>query len=182
MRTHSFLTCSVLALGVAVTTASAQSSENPPAAERGRADRDFMMTAAAGGMAEVELGQLAAEKATRPEVKQFAQMLVNDHSQANEELKTLAQRKNVSLPSGPKAEHDAEKERLSRLSGPAFDDAYVQSMVKDHEKDVELFSRQASSGSDPEAKAWAAKILPKLKQHLAQAKQLAAGRPAGQPR
>jgi putative membrane protein len=136
-------------------------------------DAGFIKQAAADGQAEVELGQLASSKATRPEVKEFAQMMVSDHGKANDELKELASRKGVTLPTEPTAAQKAEKARLEKLSGAAFDDAYTKAMEKDHRKAVNLFSKQAKSGSDNEVKQWAEEKLPKLKEHLTKAEQLA---------
>lgn len=145
----------------------------PPAA-----DSKFMKDAAAGGMGEVELGRLASEKATRPEVKAFGKMMVDDHSKANAELKALAEKKNVTLPAGPKPEHKALEARLSKLSGSAFDDAYMAAMVKDHEKDVREFERESKTGGDDDVKSWAGKTLPTLRHHLDEAKERAPKRAA----
>jgi putative membrane protein len=173
-RTHSTIRRSLLiSLGLTLAMGTARATDDPKA--KGSASQ-FMKDAAADGLAEVELGKMAADKATRPEVKKFAEMMVEDHGKANEELKNLADRKSVSLPSEPKPEMKAEKEKLSKMSGPAFDDGYVRCMLKDHEKAVALFSKEASSGSDPDTKAWAAKTLPALKEHLAKVKELASGR------
>jgi putative membrane protein len=158
------------------------SSQDPAGAARQQAggmalsDAQFAKDAAADGLAEVELGRLAVEKASSPEVKSFGQKMIDDHSKANEELKALASRKDIDLPSEPKPEHKAEKERLEKLSGAAFDQAYAKAMAKDHKKAVDLFSKQASRGSDAELKAWAAQKLPTLKQHHAKADQLAGGK------
>jgi putative membrane protein len=155
------------------------SSQDPAGAAReqtGRmpaSDAQFARDAAADGLAEVELGRLAVEKASSAEVKSFGQMMVEDHSKANEELKALASRKDINLPSDPKPEHKAEKERLEKLSGAAFDQAYAKAMAKEHKKAVDLFSKQASRGADAELKAWAAQKLPTLKQHHAKAAELA---------
>ena len=139
-------------------------------------DAAFMKSAAAAGMAEVECGTLAADKATRSEVKAYGQMLADDHTKANEELKDLAGQKSVTLPSGPTPAQTAAKNRLSKLSGAAFDSAYVGQMVKDHQAAVALFSRESKSGADADAKAWATKTLPALEAHLAKAKELAAAK------
>jgi putative membrane protein len=145
-----------------------------PAADAGK-DRAFMEEAAAAGMAEVELGKLAVQKATSPDVKSFAQMMVDDHTKANEELKALAARQNVTLPPKPTAEHTAARERLSQLSGAAFDAAYMEAMVTDHNKAVALFSQESKDGVDPDAKTWAIKTLPTLQRHQAKAAALAQG-------
>jgi putative membrane protein len=130
------------------------------------ADEAFVMKVAKGGMAEVELGKLAAEKASSDQVKKFGQRMADDHSKANDELKTLAQSKHITLPSEIGAEEKALRDRLMKLSGPAFDQAYMKAMVSDHVKDVNEFKVESKSGKDPEVKAWAAKTLPTLEEHL----------------
>jgi putative membrane protein len=126
----------------------------------------FVKEAAIGGMAEVELGRLASEKASSDQVKKFGQRMVTDHGKANEELKSLAQSKGIAVPSEPDAKHKQTRDRLSKLSGVAFDRAYMDEMLQDHKKDVSAFQKQSASGSDPEIKAWAAKTLPVLQEHL----------------
>ena len=129
-------------------------------------DQHFISEAAAGGMAEVELGKIAADKASNPEVKKFGQRMADDHGKANDELKALAQSKQISLPTAIDAKHKATIDRLSKLSGPAFDRAYVQDMLKDHEKDVAAFRAESKNGKDSDVKAWAGKTLPTLEEHL----------------
>lgn len=126
---------------------------------------DFMKAAAQGGMAEVEMGRLAASKAADPEVKKYGQMMVDDHSKANAELKTLAGKKNVTLPADL-GSHQATVDKLKGLSGADFDKAYVSAMVDDHEEDVGEFQSQADKSADADVKAFAAKTLPVLKNHL----------------
>jgi putative membrane protein len=130
------------------------------------ADQAFVHEAAMGGMAEVELGKLAAAKATNSKVKSFAERMVTDHGKANDELKNLASSKHVTLPAAVDAKHQAAHDRLAKLSGAAFDRAYVRDMVTDHEKDVAAFRRESQSGKDPDVKMWAAKTLPTLQDHL----------------
>jgi putative membrane protein len=127
---------------------------------------DFWSEAAIGGMTEVELGKLAAQKAKNAEVKKFAQMMVTDHSKANDELKSLAQKKNITLPTQLDSAHQSDIQALQSESADNFDKEYVDMMVEDHEKDVAFFQRQASTGTDPDAKAFAAKTLPVLQKHL----------------
>jgi len=134
------------------------------------ADRTFVMNAARGGMAEVEMGRVAASKATDADVKQFGQRMVDDHSKANDELKALAASKNVTLPAEPTAKQKADKARLDKLSGAAFDRAYMADMVMDHNKDVAEFQHAAATAADPDLKAWAAKTLPTLQDHQKSAK------------
>jgi putative membrane protein len=126
----------------------------------------FMTEAARGGMAEVELSRTAQTKAQNAEVKAFAQKMVQDHSNANTEIKALAAKKNVTLPTEMDAAHKTMAETMAKLSGAEFDKAYVNAMVADHEKSVALFQTQANSGTDADAKALAAKTLPTLKMHL----------------
>jgi putative membrane protein len=129
-------------------------------------DQVFVKDAAIGGMAEVALGQLASTKATNDKVKAFAQRMVMDHGKANDELKTLASSKNMTLPATVDAKHKATHDRLAKLSGAAFDRAYVSDMVADHRKDVAAFTRQAASATDHDVKQFAAKTLPTLEEHL----------------
>ena len=135
---------------------------------------NFWTNAARGGMAEVELGKLAAGKAQNAEVKSFAQKMVTDHTKANEELKALAAKKNVTLPTGMDSAHQSMMTNLQNLSGAEFDKEYVNGQVRDHEATVQLFEKQAEDNSDPEAKAFAAKTLPTLRMHLDMIKKIQA--------
>jgi putative membrane protein len=130
------------------------------------ADRTFAMNVAKDGMAEVELGKLAVEKAANADVKKFGQRMVDDHSKANDELKALAATKNITLPAAPDAAQKAEHDKLMKLSGAAFDRAYMQAMVQGHMKAVASFKRESQTGKDAEIKAFAAKTLPTLEDHL----------------
>ena len=129
-------------------------------------DEKFVMEAGKGGMAEVELGRMAVDKASNDDVKKFGQRMVDDHSKAGDELKALAQSKHITVPSEIDPKDRALRERLMKLSGPAFDQAYMQAMVNDHVKDVGDFSTEARAGKDPDVKAWAGKTLPTLEEHL----------------
>ena len=130
------------------------------------AEENFWTTAAEGGIAEVEMGRIASQKAQNPEVKKFAQMMVADHTKANNELKAAAGKKKVKLPETYGPNQKSTIDELNRLTGADFDREYVQAMVDDHTADVALFEDQAQDDSDPEAKAFAAKTLPVLKKHL----------------
>ena len=132
-------------------------------------DQHFIKEAASGGMAEVELGQLAADKASSPEVKQFGERMVKDHSQANDQLKQIASQKGVTLSNSLSKKDQATKDKLSKLNGDAFDRAYMSDMVKDHKMDIAQFQRESSSGKDPDVKQFASQTLPTLKDHLKQA-------------
>ena len=134
----------------------------------------FAKNAAQGGTAEVQLGRLAATRASSPAVRQFGQQMVEDHSKAGNELTQLAARKNIQLPTELKAEHKALMDKLSQLSGADFDKAYVDAMVDDHEHDAEEFQAQSNGGSDPDVKAFAAKTLPVIQHHLQMIKDIKA--------
>jgi len=163
------LATGVMALAIAL-PAGAQTSQGTAKANTTKtakaADQTFVMKAARGGLAEVELGKLAEDKATNDQVKQFGKKMVDDHGKANDELKSLAQSKNITLPTDLSAKDKALHDRLSKLSGAAFDRAYMQAMVKDHREDVNEFRTESKSGADPEVKQWAAKTLPTLETHL----------------
>ena len=129
-------------------------------------DRTFAEKAAAGGVAEVEGGKIAEQRAANDKVKQFGARMVQDHSKANEELKQLASGKGLQLPSAPDAHSKEMMAKLQKLSGAEFDRAYMDHMVKEHKKDVAEFKKEAGSGKDPQIKAFAAKTLPTLEEHL----------------
>jgi len=133
------------------------------------ADSAFAMKAAQGGMAEVKLGELASEKGTSQTVKDFGKRMVDDHGKANDELKSLASKKGWTLPTDISAKDQATYDRLSKMSGAQFDREYMSDMVKDHKTDVSEFQREADRGTDSELKAWAAKTLPTLQEHLTMA-------------
>ena len=130
------------------------------------ADSKFMMTLATGGMNEIGLSNTALTKSSSDDVKEFAQKMVDDHTQAGDELKTLAESKSVTLPSAMDAKHQAENTKLQALSGSAFDMEYLKTMVKDHEMTVALLKKEAAAGKDAEAKALAQKLLPTVQGHL----------------
>jgi putative membrane protein len=130
---------------------------------------NFMNDAAKGGMAEVELGKLAQEKATNPRVKNFAEMMVRDHTTANDDLKAIARQKNVTLPSDL-GKHKDHYNDLSKKTGADFDKAYMKMMVDDHEDDIDEFEKIANNGTDPDLKTFASQKLPTLRKHLDSAK------------
>lgn len=135
-------------------------------------DRKFVMEALKGGMAEVELGKLASEKASSDAVKQFGKRMVDDHGKAGDELKKLAEDKGITPPADLDSKHKKLHDRLSKLSGAQFDRAYVDEMVKDHKKDVKDFQREADKAKDGDVKSWAGKTLPTLQEHLKQVEDL----------
>jgi putative membrane protein len=159
-------TLCLLALG-----AVAQSGNSGSGSQLSASDKTFMNKAAQGGMAEVELGQLATEKGQSDDVKKFGQRMVDDHSKANDQLKSLASQKGVTLPTDVSAKDKALKSRLSNMSGSQFDHAYIQAMVKDHKEDIAEFQKEANSGKDSDVKNWASQTLPTLQDHLKMAEQ-----------
>jgi putative membrane protein len=161
------LTIVTMVLGFVVT-----SGQESPQGSPGPDDAQFVADAAGVGMAEVELGRLAAERGNGAEVKAFGQMMVDDHGKANAELATLASRMGVGLPSAPPEAARTEREGLNNLTGSAFDAAYLKAMVDGHQRALELFTREVKSGTDPELKAWAAKVVPTIKGHLTTAQNL----------
>jgi len=190
------------------------SMQNTSGAALSSDDRKFVMEAAHGGMMEVHLGRMAADKATNADVKQFGQRMVDDHSRANSELMALASQKGITLPAtdstmtmnqsdtsastssstaqstdqqsstdtsasgqrharvdantGMNLDDQKDMNKLSGLSGDAFDREYINTMVKDHEKTVKMFEKESTKGTDADVRAWAAKTLPTLREHLQQ--------------
>jgi putative membrane protein len=136
------------------------------------ADENFAKKAAQGGMAEVKLGQLAEERGSNPSVKNFGRRMVQDHSKANDELKSATSKESIPLPNELDKSDQATYDRLSKLSGDAFDRAYARDMVRDHSKDVSEFQKEAKNGRDDAIKNFAAQTLPTLQNHLDQARQM----------
>jgi putative membrane protein len=135
-------------------------------------DRKFAKDAALGGMAEVELGKLATQKASRDDIKQFGQKIVDDHTKANDQLKEVASKENIPIPDALDSKHQARIDKLSKLSGQDFDKAFVKDQLKDHQAEIRDFSAEAQSGTDTNVKTFASNVLPTLQQHLAQVKDL----------
>jgi predicted outer membrane protein len=137
------------------------------------ADRKFMMTAAMGGMAEVEMARLALQKSASDSVKQYAQKMIDDHTMAGDELKRLASMKGVTLPAQPDAKHMSMMAKMQKLSGMGFDMMYVKEAgVKAHEKMEKLYMKESMSGMDMDAKAFASKTLPTVRMHLQMAREM----------
>src|SRR5947208_3119702 len=180
MRTLVVAGTVALAIAASASSSAAQTAQ-PPAkrpqqemkgtAAKQVSDQTFVTKAAKGGMAEVELGKLAQEKAASDQVKTFGKRMVDDHGKANDELQTLARNKNITLPTDLDPKDKALKDRLSKLSGPAFDRAYMNAMLQDHRKDVSEFRMESTKGHDNDVKAFASKTLPTLEDHLKLAQQ-----------
>ncbi|MDO1446045.1 DUF4142 domain-containing protein [Rhodocytophaga aerolata] len=129
-------------------------------------DAEFMMKAAASGMFELQASELALQKASSQSVKEFAKKMKDDHTKANSELKALAAKKNITLPTSLDKEHLDKIEDLREETGTDFDAEYMEAMHKAHEKDVELFEDISEEDDvDAEVKAFASKTLPTLRSH-----------------
>jgi putative membrane protein len=160
----------------------AQDAANPPnpnqdsapakPAVKTMSDKQFAREAAAGGLAEVKLGQLALDKGNSDVVKAFGQKMVDDHTKANSELQAAAAKPGIALPTGVKPADKATYDRLSKLDGAAFDRAYARDMVQDHVHDVAVFKQEANYGTDPSIKAFASATLPTLVEHLKMARDM----------
>jgi putative membrane protein len=163
------LVAMAVCLGVAAGSFAGQRPQASP-------DQTFIKKAVIGGLAEVQLGKLAVEHAASPDVKQFGRRMVEDHDKTNRELMAVVEPKGLAVPTALDRQPRQAADRLTRLQGPAFDRAYSQAMVKDHEEDVKLFRTEAQRGTDPELKRWAATTLSTLDEHLNLARKLATPR------
>ena len=132
-------------------------------------DRLFMQSAAQGNMAEIRLSQLALQRASNNDVKQYAQQMIAQHTQASNQLMQLATQKGVTLPRQLDAQHQQVERQLQRLSGTSFDRAYMRAMVNDHAQTTALFQRQVEQGQDRDVVAFASQLLPAIQQHYAMA-------------
>lgn len=151
------------------------SSSSAPSANMMAADTRFAKEAAIGGMTEVELGKLAASKGSSDKVKQFGQKMVDDHTKAADELKSVAAKNRMTLPTSLDAKHKAMVDKMSAMSGAAFDNAYVAMMVKDHDKDVMDFKNESENGSNADIKSFATKTLPTIQEHDRMIKEIKSG-------
>ena len=137
-------------------------------------DRHFITQAGEDGLAEVELGRLAQQNASSLEIKQFGQRMADDHARVNQELAALASKLGVSAPAQPGGKRASDVKKFAKLVGPKFDHEYAEHMVKDHEKAIGFFEKQAKKGDAEELKQFAAKTLPMLQAHLKLARSLTA--------
>lgn len=131
-------------------------------------DLDFVLKAAMGGMEEVALGNLAAQKAAAAPTKQLAQHIVQEHTVAGEELMAVAGKKGIQLPASTGSAAQTVAASMSELNGPKFDMAYVMQQHGAHLASVALFDHAAKHAMDPDVKAYAVKYLPKIKAHTAE--------------
>jgi putative membrane protein len=170
----------------AITQETGKDSQTEPTTEAGKTqltaeETQFMKDAAQSGMAEVKMGELASSNGESQQVKAFAQKLVTDHGKVNAELKQLATRKGATLPDAVSEQQKTMLQHLSGLKGSEFDSAFKQHAVQGHQKSVDKFKTASEKATDVDLKAFAAKTLPTLQQHLALAKQLSATPAATEP-
>jgi len=166
----------VAAIALLAQPALAQDTQPQPQAQSGQMqvaqeDRDFATEAAQGGLIEVRLGELAQQQAKSTEVKDFGQRMVDDHGQANDKLKQIAEQKGIELPQDLSEDAQATYDDLQQQSGAEFDEAYMDEMVSDHEDDVSAFEDYVEDAQDPDLRSFAEETLPTLKEHLELAKQ-----------
>jgi len=154
------------------TTAKSARSDKKTSDKLPRAERNFIEKAAQHNAAEVELGKVAEKNASSDEVKKFARQMVDDHTKANEELKTMAQAKGIDMPAEPDRSHRRAMDKMQKETGADFDRDYMKDMVKDHEADIKDYQKQARDAKDPEVKAYAEKAEAVIQKHLDMAKQL----------
>jgi putative membrane protein len=142
------------------------STHSYAASSLGSDDTDFIKNTAKGNLAEIDLGHMAVQKTQSPEVRDFANRMIRDHTKANSELATLASSKGVEIPKSISLGDDVSVAHLKMLSGKSFDDAYIKIMVDDHKKTVDAFQKTADNSQDPDVKHFAAKMLPTVQGHL----------------
>jgi len=139
--------------------------------ENAKEDAEWVATVADAGMMEVKAAELAQTKSQSSDVKSFAAMMIKDHTAANNELKTLANQKGITVPGDLTKNSQDSYDDLAKKTGKDFDEAYTKMMVKDHEKNVDAFKKEADKGNDREIKSWAAGKLSTLEHHLQMAKE-----------
>ncbi len=155
--------------------ASSQSRSQTPdeVAQSGqKGDPTFVTMTAQANLAEVDAGRLAVKKTSNPEVKRFAQHMIDDHTQANSELSDLARKKGIDMPFQADEAHQKDAARLAGMNGADFDRSYMMMMVNDHQKVVSMFEKYSGEASDPDVRAFARKMLPTLQDHLKMAREL----------
>jgi putative membrane protein len=136
-------------------------------------DAMFMHHAAADSLAEIQMGRIALDKSSSAQVKELAQRIIDDHTKANDQLMSIAERQQVTLPTEPTSMQKQEADKLKAMSGTAFDRAYAKAMVKDHRKAIKMFGMESQKASDNDVKQFASATLPVLKTHMEMAEKLA---------
>jgi putative membrane protein len=166
------LTVLLTSLGCWVVLGHQESSPVSSTAEAVMKDEAFVRVAARGGLAEIKLGKLAMDQGSNEGVKAFGTRMVAEHTKAGDELKEAAKEENIGLPTDLSAKDQTTYDRLAKLSGADFDQAYAQDMVKDHQQDLRDFQREANHGNDDVIRGFASATVPMIQQHLDQAKEM----------
>ena len=167
-NTNSNTNTNTNAVAAASPTAAPVRSESPR-----QDDGAFAMNGAQANMAEIALGRLALQKSQNAEVKRFVQRLIADHTKANNALKPIASKKNITLPADVKPEQKETYDRLAKLSGAEFDREFMALMVTNHQKSEAAYQAESTKGTDPELKAFATTILPTIQEHLRMSQEIA---------
>jgi len=170
MRNRKLAIAALMTVGVASGMACHARAQQEPAH---LTNEEFVTVAARSGLAEVQLAKLAETRAARPEVQAFARRMLDDHTQANQKLKDLAEQKGILMPSDLDQEHQDAAAALSQLDGEAFDREYLRGQVKDHREAVALFATEATQTEDEDLKSFATETLPILREHLRMVTELA---------
>ena len=161
MRISACIATATLALAVTASSSFAQWASKPTTP----ADYNFIFQAAYGGWGEVMAGQLAPQRSTNPAVRDVASMMVTDHTQANQELASLAMARGITPPNAPDPGRMGAITILQPMTGLPFDIAYLQEQTADHVVGIALFQSEAQSSLDPELRAYAQKYLPVIQRH-----------------
>lgn len=162
------LTCFVFLFTLSISAQDNTGNKKDVKNETGKADEktvEFVKEAASGGMMEVQLGKIAQDKGSSQAVKDFGALMVKDHSKANEELKALAKKNNITIPEKLMDKHKKHVDELSKLSGSEFDEEYIDMMQSDHKEDISKFEDASEDLTNADIKSFAKKTLPALKQH-----------------
>lgn len=156
-------------------TQSSSESMNKGSMAKSGASKDamFMRHAAADSLAEIQMGRIALDKSSSAQVKELAQRIIDDHTKANDQLMSIAERQQVTLPTEPMPTQKQEADKLKAMSGASFDQAYARAMVKDHRKAIKMFGMESQKAGDNDVKQFASTTLPVLKTHMEMAEKLA---------
>jgi putative membrane protein len=165
MRISIMLTVAMLGLAIATRPAQGQN-------EQKLADKDFIAKAGSTGQLQVKASELAVQKSTNTDLRSYAQQMIKDHTKANQELTTLLTRQGQAAPVAMDPSDTETLDRLSKLQSYDFDKAYGEVQLRTHERAVALFQQASKECEDPDLKAWAAKTLPTLREHLQMAQRI----------
>jgi len=162
----------ILALGTTMALSPAFAADKKAGDKAAGADSAFMMKAADAGMTEVELGKVAEKNGQKDDVKSFGSQMVKDHGNANDNLKSIASKMNVTLPDKVSAKHQAAIDKMSKMSGAAFDAEYTKTMVTDHKMVVAEFEKARGQVTSDDLKKFIDDTLPVIKGHLEMAEKM----------